>query len=106
MLQCDAACGSVLQCVAACCSVLQCVATCCSVLQCVAACCSVLQCVAACCSVLRGRLNSKLTFKTSEKKIYEVKKIHSTCETTKFSEVSSLLNLCSPSFFFQVKKKI
>ena len=55
-----------LQCVAACCSVLQCVhtrdttrsqtgghmtreasvAVCCSVLQCVAVCCSVLQCVA------------------------------------------------------------
>jgi len=36
----------VLQCVAACCSVLQRVAACCSVLQCVAVCCSVLQCVA------------------------------------------------------------
>jgi len=41
----------VLQCVAACCSVLQRVAVCCSVLQCVAVCCSVLQCVAVCCSV-------------------------------------------------------
>jgi len=52
MLQCVAACCSVLQCVAACCSVLQFVAACCSVLQCVAVCCSVLQCVAVCCSVL------------------------------------------------------
>jgi len=34
----------VLQCVAACCSVLQRVAVCCSVLQCVAVCCSVVQC--------------------------------------------------------------
>jgi len=66
----------VLQCVAACCSVLQCVAVspcrvslclplrsrksqlyshlilmCCSMLQCVAVRCSVLQCVAVCCSV-------------------------------------------------------
>jgi len=65
----------VLQCVAACCSVLQCVAAayhmnkshhagasrcrvfafCCSVLQCVAVCCSVLQCVAVCCSVFAVR---------------------------------------------------
>jgi len=68
----------VLQCIAACCSVLQCVATWVSVncsalhyaagsqsvwspslnhvigvLQCVAVCCSVLQCVAVCCSVLQ-----------------------------------------------------
>jgi len=48
LLQCVAACCSVLQC----CSELQCVAMCCSVLQCAAVCCSVLQCVAVCCSVL------------------------------------------------------
>jgi len=62
VLQCVAACRSVLQCVAVCTSrwlihvcdmarsyiwsyVLQCVAVCCSVLQSVAACCSVLHCV-------------------------------------------------------------
>ena len=37
---------SMLQCVAACCSVLQCVAVCCSVLQCVAVCCMLCTCVA------------------------------------------------------------
>ena len=37
--------------VAVCCSVLQCAAACCSVLPRVAVCCSVLQCAAACCSV-------------------------------------------------------
>jgi len=42
----------VLQCVAACCSVLQCVAVCCCVLLCVAVCCCVLLCFAVCCSVL------------------------------------------------------
>ena len=35
-----------LQCVAACCSVLQCIAVCCSVLRSDAVCCSELQCVA------------------------------------------------------------
>jgi len=62
VLQCVAACCSVLQ---VCCSVLQCVdmdlnecrslhemSVCCSMLQRVAACCSVLQCVAVRCSVL------------------------------------------------------
>jgi len=44
---------SVLQCVAACCSVLHRVAVCCSELQCLAACCSVSQRVAVCCSVLQ-----------------------------------------------------
>jgi len=38
--------------------VLQCVAACCSVLQCVVVCCSVLQCVAVCCSGLRRPLTS------------------------------------------------
>ena len=38
VLQCDAACYSMLYCAAVCCSVLQCVAVCCSVLQCVAVC--------------------------------------------------------------------
>jgi len=50
VLQCVAACGSVL---AVCCGVLRCAAVCCSVLQCVAVCCSVLQCVAVRCSVLQ-----------------------------------------------------
>jgi len=53
MLQCVAACCSVLQCIAVCCSVFHCVAACCSVLQSVAVFCSVLQCVAVCCSVLQ-----------------------------------------------------
>ena len=42
-----------LQCIAACCSVLQCVAVHCIVRQCVAVCCSVLQCVAVCCVELQ-----------------------------------------------------
>jgi len=78
VLQCVAACCSVLQCVAAVVvyvvschlvvwhdtsqldiskrklyMICQCVAVCCSVLQCVAVCCSVLQYVAVCCSVLQ-----------------------------------------------------
>ena len=56
MLQCVAACCSVLQSVAVCCSVLQCVVVCCSVLHCVAIiaiCCNILQYVAMCCSVLQ-----------------------------------------------------
>jgi len=47
--------GSVLQCIAICCSIFQCaVAVCCSsvLLQCAALCCSVLHCVAVCCSML------------------------------------------------------
>jgi len=54
----------VLQCVAACCSVL---AVCCSVLHCVGSvlqsltvCCSVLQCVAVCCSVKFSHYTCKL----------------------------------------------
>jgi len=77
VLQCVAACRSMLQCVAVCCSVLQCVAVSCIVLQhfntrqdnvsktfgyflakflkslCFVVCCSVLQCVAVCSSVLQ-----------------------------------------------------
>jgi len=41
---------SVLQCVAVCFSVLQCIAVCCGVWQCVAVWCNVVQCVAACCN--------------------------------------------------------
>ena len=41
--------GSVVQCAAACCSLLQCVAVNCSAMQRSAACCSVLQCVVVCC---------------------------------------------------------
>ena len=47
MLQCAAACCSVLQCVAVC------VAACSSVLQCFVACCHVSQCIAACCRMLQ-----------------------------------------------------
>ena len=63
MLQCVAACCSVLRCISYGTvalpnapspgrGVLQCQSACCSVLQCVAAWCSVLQCVAVCCSVV------------------------------------------------------
>jgi len=75
VLQCDAACCSVLRCVLQCvithgpeilCSVLQCVlqcvAVCCSMcgsaLQCDAECCSVMQCV----SVLRCVLQCDITY--------------------------------------------
>jgi len=89
-------CFSVLQCVAACCTVLQCVGwqnlqctfsarawaassfLCCSVLQCVAVCCSMLQCVTVCCiakfcSVFLGTyLGSFLFFacRCEEKRVY------------------------------------
>ena len=48
MLQCVAACLSVLQCIAVCCSVSQCAGLYCSVLQCVAVCLSVRDFIAVC----------------------------------------------------------
>jgi len=53
---------SVLQCVAACYSVLQYIIVCCSVLKRVAVCGNVLQCIAACCSVPLGSDKKKMQY--------------------------------------------